>query len=620
MERNSTTLGVIPLHCFLVATFGLATSGSSLADPAGSNPYMGAPTELATAPNGAIGNKRIIDSAEKIAFLKPTVENPAPGIYVFGGFGLAPTAVIEAEDGLIAFDTGDVKHDGELILEAIRSFTDKPVKAIIYGHSHTVAGAAVLAEGDEDVMVIGHPDLNDVVEQNLGAGGAPAIFPEISPYLTARLLTQFNTYMPREGEDAFLLPTDLPKIEVAYLPVNTPVQDGQTMNVLGIEMQFFTKYGTDDKVHTTVWLPERKILLTTMLWNSPPQLYSVRGDRFRDPREWIAGIRQNLSLEPEVLVSAAARPIVGKDNIREALEIYMDGARFVLDQSLRGILGGLGPDELRHFVKFPEYLDESIYNTQAYGEISSYSPAIYYHAVGWYDNDAANLKPIAPADEARRWVDLLGGEDAMLDAAGQALDKKEYSWAAKLANQVYLIDNQNPRARELKAEALRQMAYVATGANDRAHLMSQALALEGKVNIVRLVPPDASLIAADPGKYVDYVRVRIDPKKSDATTSFVRFDFDDGSTAGLDIRRAVAEYVPDPKMYGKEPDIGLTMSGKAWAQYYLSQATPQELVDSGAVKVKGDEEEAIRILGLFDRYDPAKAVIVPPVAYVEHRF
>jgi alkyl sulfatase BDS1-like metallo-beta-lactamase superfamily hydrolase len=580
---------------------------------------MGAPTEIATAPNGATGNKRIIDNAEKVAYLEPTIENPAPGIYVFGGFGLAPTAVIEAEDGLIAFDTGDVKHDGELILEAIRSFTDKPVKAIIYGHSHTVAGAGVLAEGNEDVLVIGHPDLNDVVTENLGAGGAPSYFPEVSPYLTARMVMQFNAYMPRQGPDAYLLPTNLPEIEVAFLPVNTPVEDGQKMNVLGIDMQFFTKYGSDDKVHTTVWLPDRKILFTTMLWSSPPQLYSLRGDQFRDPREWIEGLRFNLNLEPEVLVSAAARPIVGKEKIREALELYMDGARFVLDQSLRGILAGMGPGELRHFVEFPEYLDKPLVNLQTYGEISSYAPAIFYHTVGWYDNDAANLKPIAPADEARRWVALLGGTDAMLKAAQEALDNKEFAWAAKLANQVYLIDDQNPRARGLKAEALRQMAYVSTGANDRAHLMSQALALEGKVQIARLIPPPTPMIVANPSTYVDYFRVRIDPGRSGETKSFLRFDFTSGTSAGLDIRRAVAEFVPEPDEYGKEPDLVLAMSGETWAKIYLSQETPESLIESGAIEVDGDATEAGRVLDLFDRYKPEKAVVIPS-AYREHRY
>ena len=463
-------------------------------------------------------------------------------------------------------------------------------------------------------MVIGHPDLNAVVEKNLQGGGAPAYFPEIGPYLTARALIQFNNYMPSEGPDAWVAPLLLPLGEMAFLPVNTPVQDGQEMTVLGVKMQFFTKYGSDDKVHTTVWLPDRKIVFTTLLWSSPPQLYSVRGDVFRDPREWIAGLKFTRDLEAEVLISAAARPVVGKDNIRETLQGYLDGASFVLDQTLRGILGGKGPDELRHLVRFPKYLDELPNNLQNYGEISSYSPAIYYQAVGWYDNDAANLKRVAPDDEARRMVALIGGRAKVMAAANDALEKHEFAWAAQLVNYLYRIDPQDKEVRTVKADTLRQMAYVSTGNNDRAHLMSQALALEGKVTIPRLIPPPPAQISASPATFVDYFRVRIDPLKSDETDKFVRFDFADGTSAGLDIRRAIAEFVAVPDTYLRKPDVIVSMSGETWARLYLSQATPEDLIKSGDIKVTGDSAEAARLINLFDRYSPAKALVIPPAA------
>jgi alkyl sulfatase BDS1-like metallo-beta-lactamase superfamily hydrolase len=576
---------------------------------------MGAPVTLGKAPNGAIVNQKLLDGIEKVGWLKPTIEEPAEGVYVFGGYGLAPIAVIDTDEGLIAVDTGDSKHDGEILLKAIRTISKKPIKAIIYGHSHTVLGAGVLAEGNKDLMVIGHPDLNAVVQQNLKGGGAPAFYPEIGPYLTARAVIQFNAYMPKEGPDAFALPIVLSGTESAFLPVNTPVEDGQEMTVLGVKMQFFTKYGSDDKVHTTVWLPERKILFTTLLWQGPPQLYSLRGDVFRDPSKWIEGLKFNRDLEPEVLVSLFARPIVGKENVRKRLEGYMDGASFVLDQTLRGILHGLGPKELPHFVRFPKYLDEVPNNLQSYGEIVSYSPAIYYKAVGWYDNDAANLKPIAPKEEALRIVPLMGGRKKVLAAAKAALDKKEYAWAAQLVNYLYRLDARDKEVRKLKAKALRQMAYVSTGGNDRSHLMSQALALEGKVTLARLMPPAPEAIIASPTSFVDYFRVRIDPLKSGETDKFVRFSFSDGTSAGLHIRRAVAEFVADPDKHVRKPDITLTLSGETWASLYLSQKTPEELIKSGDIKVTGSAEEAARLIDLFDRYSPEKAVVIPPDAW-----
>jgi len=607
---------------FMLLTAALTAGTAKLqADqpPPPPTPYMGGPVQLGTAPNGAIANKRILDGIEKVFWLEPTIEQPAEGVWVFGGYGLAPISIIDTDQGLIAFDTGDTKHDGELLLEAIRTISDKPIKAIIYGHSHTAFGAGVLAEGNEDIQVIGHPDLNAVVEANMKTAGAPAYFPEIGPYLTARMLIQFNAFMPKEGPDAWVVNTTFPEdFTLAFLPVNTPVEDGQVMTVLGQKMQFFTKYGSDDKVHTTVWLPDRKILLTTMLWSSPPQLYSVRGDVFRDPREWIKGLKLNRNLEPEVLISAAARPVVGKEEVRKRLEGYLDGASFVLDQTLRGILGGKGPDDLRDLVRLPGYLRDVPNNLENYGEVSSYPPAIYYQSVGWYDNDAAHLSPVAPLDEARRIVPLMGGRDRVLAAAAEAMEKKEYSWAAQLVNYLYRLDPTDVEVRQRKAEALRQMAYVSTGANNRAHLMSQALALEGKVTLPRVVPPAPETIAAFPETFVDYFRVRIDPARSGETDQVLRFDFPDDSSAGLHVRRAVAEFIEDPDAYPREPDIVLKLSPGAWAKVYLNAAPIDELIEGGEITVTaGDAAEAARVLNLFDRYDPSRAVVVPPRSQIQ---
>ncbi|MGW8179441.1 MAG: alkyl sulfatase C-terminal domain-containing protein, partial [bacterium] len=207
----------------------------------------------------------------------------------------------------------------------------------------------------------------------------------------------------------------------------------------------------------------------------------------------------------------------------------------------------------------------------------------------------------------------------VLEAARSALDKKEYAWAAKLANLLYLIDKQDKDARQLKADALRQMAYISTGANDRAHLMSQALALEGKTTIARLVPPQPEGIIATPTKFVDYFRVRLDPSKSDQTNSFVRFDFTDGTSAGLHIRRAVAEFVPSPDKYYREADITIAMSGETWVKLYLSKATPEDLIKDGDIKVTGDASEAAHLINLFDRYRPERAVVIPP-AFLEHAY
>jgi len=577
---------------------------------------MGGPAKLVKAPNGAIVNKEVLEELHKTAWTNgPEIENPVEGVYVLGGYLISACIVVEAEDGLIVFDTGDTKKDGEKLLKAIRTFSQKPIKAIVYGHTHYCFGAGVMAEGNKDVMVIGHPDLNEIVQRNLSSGGAPAYFPEISPYLTARALQQFNYFLPDKGPDAWYSPTNLNLGEVAFLPVNRAPKDGEEFEVLGIKMQFFTKYGTDDKGHTTVWLPERKICIQNALWNTPPNMYSIRGDVFRDAREWAALVKIVRDLEPEALIGYAHRPIIGKEKIRKTLTAYLDGIAFTLDQTLRGILGGYGPEDLRHKVQMPAYLEEDPHNFQSYGELSFQTPAIYYFAVGWYNGDAATIFRPSPQEEAERIVALIGGREKVLGEAQKAYDKKEYAWAAQLVNYLYKLNDQDKDVRLFKAKVLRQLAYLSTGANARSHLLTQALALEGKITVPRLIPPQPQAIAAAPEQTVDYFRVRIDPKKSGTTDKVIRFEFIDGKKAvvGLHVRHAVAEFLSNPDEHYKPADVTIKLTGEAWAKIYLSQATINELVKSGEIKVtNGSLDEAAQLIDLFDRYKPEKALLVAP--------
>jgi linear primary-alkylsulfatase len=61
--------------------------------------YMGGPVELTKAPNGAVTDKELLGRLGDFNWLQPTIENPVKGIYVLGGYSLAPMAVIETDEG-----------------------------------------------------------------------------------------------------------------------------------------------------------------------------------------------------------------------------------------------------------------------------------------------------------------------------------------------------------------------------------------------------------------------------------------------------------------------------------------------------------------------------------------
>ena len=141
---------------------------------------------------------------------------------------------------------------------------------------------------------------------------------------------------------------------------------------------------------------------------------------------------------------------------------------------------------------------------------------------------------------------------------------KEYAWGAQIIQYVYLLEPENKEVRNLKAELLRQMAYRTTGSIARAFLMTEALTLEGKTTYPKLIPPGAETIAGSPETFVDFFRVRIDPKKSENTDKVVEFVFTDkgNHAVALHVRRGIAEYIPVPADYLKKSDFVLKWTQK----------------------------------------------------------
>ena len=579
--------------------------------------YMGGDVTFEKAPNGALVNAKVLKVSPNIMYLEPTIDKVADGVWCIGGYSLGNTTVIEGKDGLIVYDTGDTREEGEHIREAIKKISNKPIKVIIYSHSHYAVGGGALVDNPKDVLVIGHPKLNETVKNNLQGGGAPSAIPEVGPIMTSRTLVQLNNFMPDKGPDAALMT----KLElgkpIAFLPANKTVKDKEELNVLGLKMQFFTEYTSDD-YNLTVWIPEKGVVLNNFFWPGTPNIYTLRGGVYRDPLIWRNGLKIIRDLEPEILLSTHARPIIGKDEVMRRLTGYMDQISLTYDQTLRGILAGKSLGDLRNVVYIPPHLKEIPENAQVYGETVHYPEAIYQYVIGWFDGDVTKLFRVPPKEEAERLVKLMGGKDKVVKAAKAALEKKEYAWAAQLIQYVFLLDPGDKVVRQVKADALRQMAYRSTGSIPRAFLISEALALEGKVKIPRLVPPSAEVIAQSPDTFVDFFRVRVDPKKAQDTDKVVEFAFTDkdkGKVA-LHVRRGVVEFVPKPSEYYKKADYVLQLDSKTWADLYLSSIDLNKAIGSGTVKLTtGGPKEVAAVFDLFDKFAPAKNYKIPPLEY-----
>jgi len=214
-----------------------------------------------------------------------------------------------------------------------------------------------------------------------------------------------------------------------------------------------------------------------------------------------------------------------------------------------------------------------------------------------------------------RTVELMGGKKKVLEATRTAFDKKEFAWAAQLVQNLYLLDMKDKEVRQLKADILRQLGYRTTGSIARGFLLSDALALEGKIKSPLVVLPSPEIIAGSPATFVDYYRIYIDPEKSKNTDKVIEFVFTDhkDQTVALHVRRGVVEFIPEPSKYQKKADFVLKLDGKTWAELYLNSTTLGEAISSGKVKVEGEQKEVVVIFDMFDKFQPTKNYMVPPI-------
>ena len=603
-----TILGVLLGGAILVQT--ATPQDSKFEFPQGV--YNGEQVQLSSYPNGGVVNATLLERIKQTQPTKPYTVKITDGVWALVGYHWGYKAVIEGEKGLILYDTGDDIEETQEIIELIKKISKKPIRTVIYSHAHYVFGTKAITDAyGDDITIIGHANLNKNI---LESGGLGSAIPELAPSLLARTLEQFSFLLPASGPDG-QAPTPLGKTK-GFVPVNTPVTHSQKLTVDGVEMVFYTAFDSDTDDQVIVYLPKTKTVLNNHLWPAFPNFYTLRGSVYRDPTGWAGGVKLIRDLEPEHLINTHSIPISGQEKIQEVLSGYYDAIMYLYDQTLRGILLGKTPDELRYWVQLPKDLAEQPHNQMSYGEFSYYPPYIYQYAIGWFGRDSENLNRIAPEDQARKIVKGFGGVDAVKAELAKTMKNKEYAWSAELAGYLVKAAPDDSEARQLLADALRQMGYNTEASIPRSWYLTKALALESKLQIptVMFTGPD-SVLESTPDIYVNQYRVRLDPKVSYGKGQLLAITLDGtgAPTMGLHVRSGVAEFVPDVSKHFRKPDISIHMSMEAWAGYFVGDITLDALLERKDVKA-GNKGKVKGFFSLFDQVHPSKAALIPASA------
>lgn len=373
---------------------------------------------------------------------------------------IASVNAFDTGDGLVMLDTGGV-FDRQTVHDAVRAWRPTaPLAAAVYSHHHIdhVLGTALFEAEAADKgwprpVVYAHEDV-------------PAHFRRYEK--TVGWNTAINRRQFAIDIEGFSWPDQYRDPDVTY---------SDKMSFHRGELTFDLHHArgeTDDATWTHV--PEHRAVHPgdLFIWAVPNAGNPQKVQRYLS--DWGAALREMAALEPEILLSGHGLPIFGSDRIVQALIDTAQLLESVEDQTLALMNQGKNLDTCLHEVTIPTHLLDRPYLQPVYDHPQFLIRNVWRRYGGWYDGEPDNLLPAPRAQQAREWVALAGGVEAVLSRTTALVDDGDPRMACHLVELCALAEPQNADVWAVRATAYRAHSSMHDSSMARNILHHAALA------------------------------------------------------------------------------------------------------------------------------------------------
>ncbi|MCU1365241.1 MAG: alkyl sulfatase-like hydrolase, partial [Ilumatobacteraceae bacterium] len=397
-------------------------------------------------------------------------------------------------------------------------------------------------------------------------------------------------------------------------PTESIETSGTTMTIDGVRIEFQLTPGTEAPAEMNFLFPDlRAVCMAENCSATLHNVYTPRGAEIRNALGWSRYINDALEQfidRVDVAFASHHWPRWGTADIESWLTGQRDVYRYLHDETMRMANHGMTAIDIAEQIRLPPALAREFFNRDYYGTVNHNVKAVYQRYLGWFDANPATLHPLPPTDAARRFVDYMGGPDAVLALAQADFDKGEYRWVAQVVNHVVFADPSNRAARLLQADALEQLGYQAesgpwrsfylTGAHELRNGTPSVPGLRGaaRLDVMRAMTPEMLL---------DNCAVKLNgPAAAEVRIAFDISFSDCGVRHRVSVANGVLSYGGRRK---SAADCDVVTTVEAFAAVTSAQATVDELVASGSLAIDGDAFG--RFLGLLDQFDLFFPIIEP---------
>jgi alkyl sulfatase BDS1-like metallo-beta-lactamase superfamily hydrolase len=536
-------------------------------------------------------------------------------IWQVRGFDVSTVSFLDAGSGWIVVDPLTTVEVAAAALALVNEHVaQKPVIAVIYSHSHVdhyggVGGVTSAAEAQAGKVKIIAPEgfLEHAVSENIIAG----------PAMLRRARFQFGQTLAccAEGEVTSGLG---PRPSLGSLSLIAPTdlitRTGQEMVIGDLRLVFQLTPGTEAPAEMNFFMPDHAALFMAENANlTMHNLLPARGALVRDCKAWADYLTEAIRLfagQSDIMFAAHGVPRFGREEIGRFLNSHRNAYKFLHDQAVRLMNEGLTATEIAETLALPEVLRRQWFNRGYYGTMSHNAKAVYQRYLGWYDANPANLNPLPPEPAGRRYVEAMGGAEAVMTKAKAAVAEGDLRWAAMLLNHLVFADETRMEARELLAEVYTRLGYEAEAGTWRNIYLTGAQELrEGP----RQLPgggfsPDV-LAATTTSMILDFVAVRINPEKAAARFAINIHLTDRGERHLLTVGDGVLiheEGIEEP-----EAELTLALPRPAFLGGLLLGVSLEPLLASGAATAKGDPDLFARLAAAIEPLKPNFPIVTP---------